>query len=187
MSLFKLGTASTGTPSKSLISATSGGYASMLRADEVSRGIQELGQGKSLHFVSTGKWSMHEMLQAMLEKAGPADVFITTWTLTETPVRRVVLMKHEGLIKSLSCLLDYRIRDRKPAPFQLLQGNCDRLGIGKCHAKVTVVRNDQWALCCVGSANYSHNPRYEAGVICADREVCDFHIRWIDKAIQDAR
>jgi hypothetical protein len=170
--------------SKAKISAGASSASSLRRRDEVAKAVQAIRQGESMHFVSEGQWSMHELLEEMLEKIGPADVFVTTWTITKDPVRRIVMLKQEGRIRSLNCLLDYRIRDRKPAPFQLLQANADRISLAKCHAKVTVAINDDWALSCLSSANYSRNPRFEAGIISASRGDAQFHIDWITEAIQ---
>ncbi len=47
------------------------------------------------------------------------------------------------------------------------------------HAEVTVIENDQFIFCVVGSANYTTNKRYEAGVIIADDVVSLFHKKWI--------
>jgi hypothetical protein len=158
---------------------------SLRRRDEVADCITSIAPGQCMHFVSKGEWSMHEMLEEMLRRAGPSDVYITTWTITEDPARRIVVMKQEGLIKSLHCLLDYRIRDRKPAPFQLLQANADVIALAG--AKATVVVGESISLCCLSSANYSRNPRFEAGIISANTEDAKFHIDWIKEAIENAR
>jgi hypothetical protein len=187
MALFKYADISgkgAGAQSKAVSSGKSGPPSSLRRIDDVSKRLHSLQQGESMHFVSEGIWSMHEMLEEMLRKSGPADVYITTWTITEFPVRRIVMLKEEGLIKSLSCLLDYRIRGRKPGPFQLLQFNASRLALAKCHAKVAIAVNEEWALSCVGSANLSRNPRFEAGVVSASRADAEFHKSWIDGAIE---
>ena len=49
----------------------------------------------------------------------------------------------------------------------------------KCHAKVTVIQNETWGISIVSSANYTRNPRIEAGVICNSKEIAEFHKNWI--------
>ena len=157
--------------------------ASLQSHDAIKQGVAELGQCQCLHFVSRGQWSMHELLEAMLRRSGPAAVFLTTWTVTEDPVRKIFLLKQEGLIKSLSCVLDYRIKGRKPKPFQLLEHTADRIALTQCHAKAAVVRGESLSLTCLSSANFSRNPRIEAGIICEGEAVADFHQSWIEKTI----
>jgi hypothetical protein len=159
---------------------------SLGRRDRMALAIGALADGQHMHFVSAGQWSMHDLLEEMLRRSGPAHVHIATWAATEDPARRIVMLKQQGMALSLSCLLDYKMQGRKPGPFQLLQANADRLALAKCHAKVTAVINDHFSMVCVGSANLSRNPRFEAGVISACRGDAEFHISWINKAIDDA-
>ncbi len=148
--------------------------------------VKVIGPGHTMHWLSKGQWSMHEMVEAMLLATGPAKLFMSTWTITEEPVRKLFLLKQQGYIQELQCLLDYRIKQRKAAPFQLMNNVCDRLGLAQCHAKVAVAINEHKAVACVGSANFSRNPRIEAGILTAEREVAHFHASWISKEIADA-
>lgn len=138
-----------------------------------------------LHFMSKGEWSMHELLSYLLQQTGPARVYITTWTITEDPVAKLFLMKEQGLIQELHCILDYRIKDRKPKPFQFLEQTADRILLTKCHAKVTVIENETWQVAIIGSANYSKNPRIEAGIICTDKQISQFHKSWIEQQFDE--
>jgi len=147
--------------------------------------IGELEQGTSIHFVTHGRWSMHELLGYILFQIGPARVSFSTWTVTEEPIRAIVGLVKEGLITELNCLFDYRIKDRKPEAFQLLQNHVTRLKLGKCHAKVLVAINDRWGVTVIGSANFSKNPRIEAGVIATDLASAQFHEKWILDEIDD--
>jgi hypothetical protein len=119
----------------------------------------------------------------MLKKAGPSELWLSTWTITEDPVRSLFLLKEQGFITQLHCLLDYRIKERKPAPLQLLQGFADRVALAQCHAKCAVVQGANIALCYVGSANMSRNPRREAGFVSADASTALFHLEWLKSDI----
>ena len=126
---------------------------------------------------------MHEMVRMILLKTGPAKVWMTTWTITEEPMRILLDLIKTGYISELSAVLDYRIEKRKPEAFQLASNIITRIKLTKCHAKVAVIRNEEWNVTIVGSANFSKNPRIEAGVIFTDKESADFHIQWIDDVI----
>ncbi len=59
--------------------------------------------GKTVHWVSRGDWSMHQLLYKLLEKTGPADVYISSYAFSEKPARVLADMKHNGIIQQLFC------------------------------------------------------------------------------------
>ncbi|MBC6698072.1 phospholipase D-like domain-containing protein [Hymenobacter puniceus] len=156
----------------------------------ISRGRKELLQhfgqlepGQCYHYATGGKWSAHELLQYVLERTGPARVYITSWTITEAPLRSLRELRNAGVIKELTLLLDHRIKSRCPQAWQLVPSLQARVHLSKCHAKVTVVENDEWAVAIVSSQNYTRNPRIEAGIVSLDRGAADFHRSWIEREL----
>ncbi len=127
---------------------------------------------------------MHQLLLYILQKVGPSKVWMTTWTITEDPMRALLMMVQDGLITELNAIFDYRIEKRKPEAFQLASNLVTRIKLTKCHAKVLVVRAADWDVTVVSTANFSKNPRIEAGVIFTDKASADFHQRWIDDVIE---
>lgn len=146
--------------------------------------IGELEQDQALQFATAGRWSMHQLLEYLLLKTGPAKVWMTTWTITEEPMRALLGMITSGLITELNAVLDYRIERRKPEAFQLASSIITRIKLTKCHAKVLVIKNDTWSITILGSANFSKNPRIEAGTIFTDHASGAFHIDWINQVIE---
>ena len=136
-------------------------------------------QDQSVHYASLGDWSTHDLLFFLLEQTGPARVYFTTWAISEYAIRQLYLFIEHGLITELKGIFDYRNGIRKPAELQFLQKITTDIKAAKCHAKVTVIENDHWGISVVGSANYTRNPRIEAGVLCTDKSVADFHRNWI--------
>ena len=111
-----------------------------------------------------GDWSTHDLLLYLREQTGPAKVYFTTWPISEYAIRQLHNMIGDGLILELKGIFDYRNGTRKPAELQFLQKITTDIKAAKCHAKVTVIINDSWGVCVVGSANYTRNPRIEANV-----------------------
>jgi hypothetical protein len=134
---------------------------------------------QSVHYVSLGDWSTHDLLFFLLEQTGPARVYFTTWAISEYAIRQLYQFIEHGLILELKGIFDYRNGIRKPAELQFLQKITADIKAAKCHAKVTVIENDHWGISVVGSANYTRNPRIEAGVLCCERKVAAFHRDWI--------
>jgi hypothetical protein len=135
--------------------------------------------GQSIHYVSLGDWSTHDLLFFLLAQTGPAKVYFTTWAISEYAIRQLYQFIEHGLILELKGIFDYRNGIRKPAELQFLQKITTDIKAAKCHAKVTVIENDHWGISVVGSANYTRNPRIEAGVLCCDKTVAAFHRDWI--------
>ncbi|GAB3177605.1 phospholipase D-like domain-containing protein [Telluribacter humicola] len=149
--------------------------------------VQQLQPGKSLHYLSRGLWSMHDLLFRVLELTGPADVALATWTITQEPVQMLVAGMEQGLIRSLSALFDVRVQIRNEDVYYYAQHNIARIGLAVCHAKVTVIENEAWHITINGSANYTNNPRIESGVITESREIAAFHRSWIIDEINQAQ
>jgi len=135
--------------------------------------------GQSVHYASLGDWSTHDLLFFLLDQTGPARVYFTTWAISEYAIRQLYQFIEHGLILELKGIFDYRNGIRKPAELQFLQKITTDIKAAKCHAKVTVIENDNWGISVVGSANYTRNPRIEAGVLCCDKTVAAFHRDWI--------
>ena len=56
----------------------------------------------AVQFVSLGDWSTHDLLFYYLNITGPADVYFTTWSISEFAMRQLYAMVDSKLITSLS-------------------------------------------------------------------------------------
>ena len=153
--------------------------------DKLHQVFGQVTDGQSVHYASLGDWSTHDLLFFLLEQTGPARVYFTTWAISEYAIRQLYQFIEHGLILELKGIFDYRNGIRKPAELQFLQKITTDIKAAKCHAKVTVIENDNWGISVVGSANYTRNPRIEAGVLCCDKTVAAFHRDWILKELSN--
>jgi hypothetical protein len=147
---------------------------------ELESAIGELKPGLLVHFYTTGAWSMHELVAYCLRQTGPSRVTLSTWTITETPARCLMALKDDGLITSLSCVIDQRVRVQSPKAHQLLEAISDYLAEARCHAKTVVIDGGRFPITIVASANMTKNPRYEAGSVFTTPEAADFHLNWMN-------
>jgi len=141
--------------------------------------------GETTHYATAGDWSNHELLFHILKQTGPAHVALATWSISEDAIRLMLDWYHKKLILSMSALLDWRVKVRRPEVLELLKFNLanTHLYLTNCHAKTAVVQNHKWSIAIVGSANFTNNPRIEAGVICCSKTAADFHLSWIKDEI----
>jgi len=155
-------------------------------AIELSDVVNAVDHGKCIHWLSDRSWSMHQMLQALLAKIGPADMWVSSYAFSELPARIVSDLKATGVIRTLYCVIDSRVDVRAASALAMLRNSCDKLKLTHTHAKVTILQNAEWYLVVVGSANYTTNKRYETGIISTHAESCSFHKKWIEDAINRA-
>lgn len=142
-----------------------------------------INQDQVIPYVSLGDWSTHDLLFFLLEQTGPARVWFTTWAISEYAIRQLYQFVEHGMILQLKGIFDYRNGVRKPAELQFLQQITTEIKPAKCHAKVTVIENDDWGISIVGSANFTRNPRIEAGVLFTCRNVAEFEKNWIEREL----
>ncbi len=138
-----------------------------------------------IYWVSEGDWSMHELLLGILNITGPAKVHISSYAFSETASRVLAQLKEAGTIDKLYCVLDSRVDVRTAGSLQLLKAVCDKCVLVDTHAKVTVIQNEIWNIVVIGSANYTENKRYEAGILTENEVAVNMHLKWITKALCD--
>ena len=189
MSLFKLSdlTRSTPKPDAGGSVKTSGSSRCFIgKANEkLQQKIGTISPDLTIHYASLGDWSTHDLLFYLLQITGPAKVYFTTWAISEYAVRQLYNFIQQGHILELHGIFDYRNGVRKPAELQFLQKITTNIKPAKCHAKVTCIINDSWSIAIVGSANYTRNPRIEAGDIHTDPKVAEHHRYWIMKELNE--
>ncbi len=182
MSLFQIHTTEKNTSATENISCRSIGAIQFIQEkqklllDEV---IGELKMNEHIHFFTKNSWTVPDLVLYILSQTGKANVFIASWAMKEFPARRIVKAKQENLIEQLHIKLDHRVKTYDNQVYHFLQKNADTLVLAHCHAKVTVIENKEWGVVITGSANYSANPRAEAGVISCDKKVAQVAKNWI--------
>jgi len=138
-------------------------------------------------FPSRGSWSSHNLLEWILQRTGPAKVWITSWTISEPAVRALIRMVNDGLIQEAQCLFDERIRVHCPQAYQLADMTAMNLKLMKIHAKCIVVINDDWGVAVSTSANFTTNRRVESYVLSTELVVANSFKDWIQNELNGAR
>lgn len=153
------------------------------RFREIEQFLPVLDQEMVYHFVTMGKFSAHEALLYVLSKTGPAEVWMCTWKISETPARMLVKALQNGRITRLHCLLEKRMTIKSPNALQLMEHAATHVKLDSVHAKVAVLVNDQYSVVICTSANMSENTRIEVGYVSTQRDVAQFHRTWLNDKI----
>lgn len=158
----------------------------MLPAGSINEVLEMVIHGATVHWMTKGDWSMHDLLLGVLLITGPADVYLSSYAFSEYPARLLADLKNEkAMIRDLHCLIDSRIDKRSASALRLVENNATRCKLINTHAKVTLVINTSWQVAIVGSANYTENKRVEAGFIVEGPEVVGFHKQWMENEFKN--
>jgi phosphatidylserine/phosphatidylglycerophosphate/cardiolipin synthase-like enzyme len=132
-----------------------------------------------IQWVSHAEWSAIDLLIGLLIHTGPANVYLSSYAFSEHPARTLADLKNRQLINELYCLIDSRIDKRSASALTLIRNCATGCKLMNTHAKVTIVENEKTEVVIIGSANYTDNNRYEAGVIIVNPVVVKFHKKWM--------
>lgn len=130
-------------------------------------------------------WSMHHLLRYLVQLAGPCKVWLTSWTISEAPMRAILQMVDEGMMQAPRCVFDDRVRKQNPNAAQLAFANIAHIGLTGIHAKCMVVIGSKRSFTVCSTANITRNKRRELYWIATDTGVAEFHADWIDGILKE--
>lgn len=145
--------------------------------------LSDFGRGMETYCLTFGQFSLMDAVEVVLEKTGPADVAISTWTAGNADLSRSAEHLHDGNIRSMRFIADCSFGQRQPgylAELVRLFGN-ESIRTTRTHAKFVVVTNDDWAVAIRTSMNLNENPRLESIEVSDDPELAGFLLRVVDE------
>lgn len=155
------------------------GHAQLNSLAAIKERLSGLKLGENKVYFSDGSWSNYELMEFLLQITGPALVGFTTWSISEVAITKMNEWVNSGQIIELLAVLDVGLRNRKPHIHQQAIATLKRLKLAHCHAKVMAIVAPEISFLVIGSANFTKNPRKEAGVIICDRDEAEFAFNWV--------
>ncbi len=137
------------------------------------KSIGQLQKGKTTHYYSYGNFNLVRLLIHLLKQTGPANVFMTSYSFSQTSIEQLLNHRQKGNILSFRVIVDNRVKTMSPIPFQMLSTAFD-YRCSSIHAKVALIWNDTWNISVVTSQNATDNPKLERGTIFTDIETFNF-------------
>ena len=143
-------------------------------ATEAVAGLER--DGMELFGLTKGQFSLTDMIEAILEKTGPADLSISTWTAANGDVTRMLELLSSGAIRSCRWLVDLTFMRRCPQLTSEIRAKfgADAIRVTKTHAKFCTITNDDWQIALRSSMNLNQNPRMESFQVGHDPVLCQF-------------
>ena len=132
--------------------------------------------GMELFGLTKGQFSLTDMIEAILDKTGPADLSISTWTAANGDVSRMLELLNSGAIRSCRWLVDLTFMRRCPQLTAEIRAKfgADAIRVTKTHAKFCTITNDEWQIALRSSMNLNQNPRMESFQVGHDPVLCQF-------------
>ncbi len=153
-----------------------------LRARNVGDVIGKLEPGFARFWLSDGAMGPVDVLGAVLEQVGSADVLVTTWTISTAEAAAAFKLAGSGLIRSARFVVDASLLSRNAEYMAALVARFGRDSVrpAKIHAKLITIVNDSWGVVLRGSANWSRAPRLEYYELSDDRGLAEYIRRALD-------
>jgi len=143
------------------------------REIQLTKAIGLLSQGSSKHYYAHGNFNLMRLVFYLLKQTGPADIFLTTYSISQRTLEGIEQRVQNGLIRSIRFLIDNRVRVMSPIPFQYMKQNFSYRCIS-LHAKVALISNQDWQISIITSQNATDNPKLERGIIYTIPEIFEF-------------
>lgn len=149
--------------------------------------LADFGRGMETYCLTFGQFSLMDAVEAILEKTGPADVAISTWTAGSADLSRSAESLRNGNIRSLRFVVDCSFGQRQPAylaQVRELFGD-EAIRSTRTHAKFVVITNDGWSVAVRTSMNLNENPRLEHIEVSDDPALAGFLLDVVDEVFAE--
>ena len=149
--------------------------------------LADFGQGMETFCLTFGQFSLFDAVEALLERTGPADVCISTWTAGSADLTRASEQLRRGAFRSLRMVVDRSFATRQPgylATVRELFGD-DAIRATRTHAKFVTIVNAVWAVSVRTSMNMNSNPRLESIEVTDEPSLTDFLVSVVDELFEE--
>ena len=159
------------------------------KATNARDALAEWGRGRETYCLTFGQFSLMDAVQAILDKTGPADVALSTWTAGSADLTRSSEALHNGNIRSLRFVVDSSFGQRQPGYLAQVRDlfGYDAIRSIRTHAKFVVITNDDWKVAVRTSMNLNENPRLETIEVSDDPALAGFLLEVVDRIFREER
>lgn len=114
-----------------------------------------------------------DVLKWILDQTGPADVQMTSFSISEEFLRRIFFIEKENLVRSLDIVLDFKATNKTLILWPFIAQTVKNCYLADNHSKLLLVSNEKWKVAVVMSQNLTRGNRYESGSVSTDSRVFD--------------
>ncbi|WP_213452875.1 hypothetical protein [Rhizomonospora bruguierae] len=145
--------------------------------------LADFSRGTETYCLTFGQFSLFDAVEAVLDKTGPADVVVSTWTAASADLSRSAEFLRDQRIRAMRWLIDGSFLTRKPDYASTI---VDLFGAGAIrtlgtHAKFVLITNETWHVVIRTSMNLNENRRLENIEVTDDPDFAAFMLGIVDE------
>lgn len=143
--------------------------------------VSGLAKGARIMGLTRGKFSLIDLIHAILKKIGQSKVTCVTWSAGIKDVHNVKWMVDSSLISKFTLVTDhsYKTRQKKyAASIEELFG-VENIRTSEIHAKFCLIENENYKVTIRTSMNLNANKTCESFEIDEDGEIFDFYQKFV--------
>lgn len=145
---------------------------------EITKGMRRCG-------LTAGQFSMSDLIEHVLRKIGPADLYLSTWAASSDGLNKTFEFLDNGMLRNVKFMIDTGAKQYRDNQFgKLLEKFGDCIRTTRIHAKFFVLRNEEWNIVVRTSANLNKNLRLELFEIDENKDFADFFQKFFDEAFK---
>lgn len=153
------------------------------RAGSAAAMLAETGFGRGMDVVllTDGQWSFIDLLSALLDITGPADVAVSTWSAGFYDVAAAERFRDSGRLTRIRFVMDSSRKRGQASVVSVgdIFGD-DAVRATRNHAKFATIEAPGWSILVVTSANLNLNERNEWFSVADEPERCAMLRRFVD-------
>ena len=109
-----------------------------------------------------------DVLEYALAYTGPADVTMTSFSISEEFLRRLFFIRKKGNVKSLRIVLDYKATNKTLLLWPFISRTVEHCYLADNHSKILLIRGATNQVAVITSQNLTRGNRYECASIVTD-------------------
>ncbi len=113
-----------------------------------------------------------DVLEFAMEYTGPADVTMTSFSISEEFLRRLSFIRKKGSVRSLRIVLDYKATNKTLLIWPFIAQTVEHCFLADNHSKILLIRGSARMVAVITSQNLTRGNRYECASIVTDPACC---------------
>lgn len=150
-----------------------------------SEAVNDLSPGCRMIGLTRGQFSLIDLITAVLNKTGKANVVCVTWSAGIKDAKQMGILRENDKINTFTLITDhsYATRQRQYAVTLTELFGAENIRTTEIHAKFTLIHNDDWNICIRTSMNLNANRTCENFEIDDDKEIFDFYMDFVEGVV----
>lgn len=135
----------------------------MYNYEKISNSIHQIDACTS--FFLNNFFSLHQLMSYFLDKTGPANVRVSSFSLCDAAIRNFINQTEKGNIIDCKAILDFSLSKRAIDKLLFANNVLKNIRLIENHSKLLLIFNSDISIALIGSANFNDNRKLESGII----------------------